>query len=133
MTPVSASRAGFSFWRHLTCGTDRGSIPVDLDSGNKTFSLRRPSTQYLMLHVNLSIIAHLEFPSLAFASSPGRREMKTYLNICKHFIYSHILANKFDCSVFVYQIKKVVDYHDARCVSSNLALGRHSVTLTLSH
>ena len=59
-----------------------GSIPVDLDRGNKTFSLRRAPTQYPMLHVNLCIIAHTEFSSPAFAFSPRRREMKTYFSIC---------------------------------------------------
>ena len=35
----------FSFWMHFTCGTDIGSIPIDMDMGNKTFSLGRIPTQ----------------------------------------------------------------------------------------
>ena len=101
---------------HFTCGPGIGSIPVDLDRGNKTFSLRTAPTQYPMLHVNISLIGHLEFLLPAFQSRKARNE--NLFSICKHS--SNILANNFGCSVFVSQIKMGVDSHDAWCVSTNL-------------
>ena len=76
-----------------------GSMPVDLKRGNKTFRRRRATTQFPVLHVNLSVIAHLEFPSHAFVSSP-RKPISVFVNIL--VIYLSI-GNTFGCAVFVSQ------------------------------